>query len=56
MSALRVSVGQNVSKGTVIGAMGQTGYAFGTHLHLSVSTGQPYHGSYQFIDPMRLYR
>ena len=56
MSALKVSVGQTVSKGTVIGAMGQTGYAFGTHLHLSVSTGQPYHGSYQFIDPLRLYQ
>jgi hypothetical protein len=30
-----VSVGQHINAGDAIGAMGQTGYAFGSHLHFS---------------------
>ena len=56
MDSLKVKVGQKVSKGDVIGTMGETGFATGVHLHLSVSYGWPYHGSYRFINPMTIYK
>ena len=55
MSSLNCSVGQQVRKGQMIGRMGATGYATGTHLHFGVSMGYPYHGSYKFINPYSLY-
>jgi len=59
-----VSKGQNVSRGQVIGTMGNTGnvspapsssnpYA-GTHLHFGLYIGEPYNGGYS-INPMSLY-
>lgn len=55
MDSLLVSVGQEVRKGDVIGTMGDTGYATGVHLHLSVSYGWPYKGSYRFVNPLSIY-
>ena len=52
LSALYVTEGQTVSKGDKIGAMGHTGYSFGTHLHLSLFYGVPYAGG-KAIDPMK---
>ncbi len=38
LSAWYVNVGQVVTPDTVIGRMGNTGYSFGSHLHLEVTT------------------
>ncbi len=50
----RVATGAHVVKGQVIGGMGQTGNAYGVHLHFSLWTGYPYRGG-QPINPMSLY-
>lgn len=39
MSQLNVSTGQRVARGETIGYMGNTGYAFGSHLHFTVYDG-----------------
>lgn len=61
---IRVSVGQNVLRGQVIGSMGNTGNVIpvptssspysGTHLHFCLYVGEPYRGGYE-INPMTLY-
>lgn len=56
LSARYVSVGEHVEKGQVIGAMGHTGWATGTHLHLGLfKGGYPYRGG-TAINPMALFR
>jgi murein DD-endopeptidase MepM/ murein hydrolase activator NlpD len=40
--------------GQVIGAMGQTGYATGTHLHFGISVGFPDRGG-TYYNPMDFY-
>ena len=49
-SNIRVSVGQHVSKGQVVGYMGNSGSSTGTHLHFQVNMPG---GS---VNPLTLYR
>lgn len=39
MSSIGVSAGQHVSRGQYLGAVGNTGYSFGNHLHFGVTIG-----------------
>lgn len=49
-SNIRVSVGQNVSKGQIVGYMGNSGSSTGTHLHFQINVN----GS--SVNPLTLYR
>ncbi len=49
----RVSAGEQVEKGQVIGGMGMTGMATGIHVHFSIWYGYPYRGVAQ--NPMAFY-
>ena len=55
LSSIKVSNGQHVSRGQVIGLMGSSGFSTGTHLHFSASLGMPYEGG-TFFNPWRLYK
>ena len=54
-SQLYVKKGEYVARGQRIAAMGHTGWATGTHLHLGVFVGLPYNGGYS-INPMKLWQ
>lgn len=55
MTSLNVVQGQAVAMGDKIGTMGETGYAFGCHLHFAVSLGKPYSSGSRFINPLLVY-
>ena len=48
-SSIYVSVGQQVSQGDVIGAVGNTGYSFGAHLHFEVRIDGTAHDPFDYI-------
>jgi len=52
LSAQYVKPGQVVSRGQKIGAMGNSGWVTGTHLHFAIWVGKPYRGGYH-TDPMK---
>jgi muramidase (phage lysozyme) len=41
LSSISVSAGQNVTQGTVVGAVGSTGFSTGPHLHFEIRKGGP---------------
>lgn len=49
-----VSVGQQVTRGQIIGYMGSSGSSTGTHLHFGVSRGEPNKGTW--INPWSVFR
>ena len=49
MSAIAVSVGQSVGRGTVLGAVGCTGHCFGAHLHFEVRVGGVPHNPVNYL-------
>lgn len=55
MSRRIAKVGDNVEMGTVIGEMGQTGFATGTHLHYGIWRGFPYYSGSQSLNPLSFY-
>lgn len=55
LASINVSVNQVVSMGQKIGTMGQSGYAFGTHLHFSIFYGYPFRAGSYTLNPMRFY-
>ena len=53
--SFKVNVGDYVTRGQVIGGMGATGYATGTHLHFGVWKGYPKPGQGVLINPCTLW-
>lgn len=52
---LKVSVGEKVNRGQIIGAMGDSGSSTGTHLHFGVSIGYPHHPGSKWLNPWSIY-
>ncbi len=55
INRIPVKVGQTVSRGTIVGYMGNSGSSTGMHLHFAVSTGDPRAGG-KYFNPRDLYR
>lgn len=53
---IKAYVGQQVSKGAVLGYMGNSGRSYGTHLHFGASNGYPGSSGSSFFDPRKLYK
>jgi murein DD-endopeptidase MepM/ murein hydrolase activator NlpD len=49
MSRIGVSVGQSVSRGTVLGAVGCTGHCFGAHVHFEVRVNGVPHNPVNYL-------
>lgn len=52
---VRVSVGDSVGRGQVIGTMGNSGSSTGTHVHFGVSIGRPHYPGSRWLSPWSLY-
>lgn len=53
LNSIKVSVGQVVSKGQIIGAMGNTGNSTGTHLHFEIHIGNWEGMTKNSVNPLR---
>lgn len=53
-NSMLVKVGERVSRGQRVGSMGQSGVAYGTHLHFGLYLGEPYHGG-RPLNPLTLW-
>ena len=56
LSAVKVSAGQSVSRGQIIGSMGASGIATGTHLHFGLWKGIPYEAGSSLVNPLSLWK
>jgi murein DD-endopeptidase MepM/ murein hydrolase activator NlpD len=53
---INVSVGDTVTKGTIVGYMGSSGSSTGTHVHFGVSSGEPNMPGSSWLSPWKLYK